>query len=238
MASPKPRTLTAARLAANRRNALKSTGPKTVAGNRRVSLNTLRAGLCSPELERELLARGEEPRDFRRMHRDLIALFLPRDRWEKGGVETMAFVWWKKARRVRGWVGAGEARSDDLDRQLDALIRLLVLTQRAGHRWWKARLSSVLGDGLETPQEVRLRIERRLFAFGARPGRRSYPKKPAAGKMEQTLSPEEAALSQIMAQVLSSLGGSGPSGPGTGDEDDVGQLMAEVMGAVAAEGRG
>jgi hypothetical protein len=104
MASSKPSNLSAARLAANRRNARKSTGPKTAAGKRRVALNRYPAeGLCSPELERDLRAHGENPRDFRRLHRDLIAIFRPGDRWEKGGVETLAFVWWKKARRIRGW---------------------------------------------------------------------------------------------------------------------------------------
>jgi len=86
MAAPEPKILSAAWLAANRRNALKSTGPKTAAGKRRVALNgrpvdtpSLRSGqaLCSPELERQLRARGEHPRDFRRLHRDLIALFRP-----------------------------------------------------------------------------------------------------------------------------------------------------------------
>jgi hypothetical protein len=38
------RTVTAARLAANRRSALKSTGPRTAAGKRRSSLNALRPG--------------------------------------------------------------------------------------------------------------------------------------------------------------------------------------------------
>jgi hypothetical protein len=38
------RTVTAARLAANRRSALKSTGPRTEAGKRRSSLNALRPG--------------------------------------------------------------------------------------------------------------------------------------------------------------------------------------------------
>jgi hypothetical protein len=38
------RTVTAARLAANRRSALKSTGPRTAAGKRRSSLNALRTG--------------------------------------------------------------------------------------------------------------------------------------------------------------------------------------------------
>ncbi|HMD96930.1 MAG TPA: hypothetical protein VKM93_06305, partial [Terriglobia bacterium] len=72
-------SLSPARLAANRRNAQKSTGPKTKAGKRRVALNPRRLGLASPEFERQLLARGEDPRDFRRMHRDLVALFHPRD---------------------------------------------------------------------------------------------------------------------------------------------------------------
>jgi hypothetical protein len=38
------RTVTAARLIANRRSALKSTGPRTEAGKRRSSLNALRTG--------------------------------------------------------------------------------------------------------------------------------------------------------------------------------------------------
>jgi len=228
MALPKPSNLSAARLAANRRNALKSTGPKTPAGKRRVSLNKGRdKELCSPEVERELRARGESPRDFRRMHRDLIAIFRPGDSWEKRGVETLAFVWWKKARRIRGWVGAGEARCDDLDTQLDQLIQLLLLTQSAQHQWWKARLSSVLGYGLRNPQEVRLRIERRLFAFGGRPGKRNYPRKPAR---KEAVSPYEDAIGQVMAQVMSGLGA---SLAGTGDEDASSQMMAEVMAAVA-----
>ncbi len=68
MAVPESSNLSAARLAADRRNALKSTGPKKPAGKRRVPLN--KGGdkeLCSPELERDLRARGEDPRDLRRM---------------------------------------------------------------------------------------------------------------------------------------------------------------------------
>jgi len=231
MMAPKSSNLSAARLAANRRNALKSTGPKTPAGKRRVSLNKGRdKELCSPELERELLARGESPRDFRRMHRDLIAIFRPGDSWEKGGVETLAFVWWKKARRIRGWVGAGEAQCDDLDAQLDRLIQLLLLTQSAQHQWWKARISSVLGYGLRNPQEVRLRIEGRLFAFGGRPGKRNYPRKPAR---KEAVSPYEDAIGQVMAEVMSGLG---PSLAATGDEDARSQMIAEVMARMAGGG--
>jgi len=231
MASSKPFNLSAARLAANRRNALKSTGPKTAAGKRRVALNGRPVDtLCSPNLERQLLARGEHPRDFRRLHRDLIALFRPGDRLEKDGVETLALVWWEKARRIRGWVGAGDPQCDDLDARLDALIRMLVLKQSEEHRWWNARLNAVLGYGLRSPEEVRLRIERRLFAFGGRPGKRSYPRKP--GRRE-SVSPTQDALSQTIAEVMSGLGA---SLTGTGNEDALSQIMTDLMASMAGDG--
>jgi hypothetical protein len=79
-----------ARLAANRRNAQKSTGPRTAAGKRRVALNVQRRDPFAPlrvssdpgELERQLLARGEDPRDLRRLLRDLIVIFHPEGRLE------------------------------------------------------------------------------------------------------------------------------------------------------------
>ena len=44
----KPRVMTAARRAANRRNALKSTGPRTARGKATSKLNGMRHGHCSP----------------------------------------------------------------------------------------------------------------------------------------------------------------------------------------------
>ena len=72
--------LSPARLAANRRNAQKSTGPKTKAGKRRVALNARRLGFAPPKIERQLRARGEDPRDFRRLHRDVADSSRPRTR--------------------------------------------------------------------------------------------------------------------------------------------------------------
>ena len=46
------RTVTAARLAANRRSALKSTGPRTEAGKRRSSLNAVGRGMGSKAMDR------------------------------------------------------------------------------------------------------------------------------------------------------------------------------------------
>jgi hypothetical protein len=44
----KPRVMTPARLEANRRNALKSTGPRTARGKAQSRLNAMRHGFCSP----------------------------------------------------------------------------------------------------------------------------------------------------------------------------------------------
>jgi hypothetical protein len=168
--------LSPARLAANRRNAQKSTGPKTNAGKRRVALNTRSRDLMPEELERQLLARGEDPREFRCLHRDLIAMFYPEDRDEAAAVLLMASAWWEKARRTRNWDGAGPLRVDDLDQQLELMLQFLVYIQRQRHEWWKHRLLAVLGPPLGGPADVRRKIEARLFLFGAKPGKRRYPR--------------------------------------------------------------
>jgi hypothetical protein len=52
----KPRVVTPARRAANRRNAQKSTGPRTARGKAQSRLNGLRHGFCSPAYRRFRLA--------------------------------------------------------------------------------------------------------------------------------------------------------------------------------------
>jgi len=162
-------------IAANRRNALKSTGPRTAAGKRRVALNARRHGLCPEELERQLRARGEDPQQFCRLHRDLIAIFHPNHHAAATAVEQMARTWWEKARRIRNWVAAGQPRTDELDARLEKLLVFLVYGERQRHGWWKHRLAAVLGRRLGSPADVRQKIEARLLLFGAKPGQRKYP---------------------------------------------------------------
>src|SRR5208282_5297712 len=99
--------LSPARLAANRRNAQKSTGPKNKAGKRRAALNARRLGLAPPEIERKLQARGEDPRDFRRLHRDVTALFQPHDVVGEAAVQLMAMT--RSLRSGQAPVGEGAA---------------------------------------------------------------------------------------------------------------------------------
>ncbi len=187
MSSHHPRTGASSplRIAANRRNALKSTGPRTAAGKRRVALNARRRGLCSEELERQLRARGEDPREFCRLHRDLIAIFHPKDHAAVEAVELMARTWWEKARRVRNWVAAGQPRADDLDARLERLLTFFAHVEAKRHRWWVHRLAAVLGRPLGSPPDVRRKIEARLLLFGAKPGKRNYPRQAPREQLHQ-----------------------------------------------------
>lgn len=205
------RQRSALRIAANRRNALKSTGPKTIAGKRRVAMNGVSHNLCPQELAQQLIARGEDPREFCRLQRDLIAIFQARDQAELAVVELLARVWWEKARRIRGWVPAGPAPSEDLDARLEELVRLLVQLLRTRHEWWQHRLLLVLGRPIGSPADVRRRIESRLFIFGGVPGRRKYQQE---SLREQRHREFEEMLGRVLAEEL----GRAPEKPQTASQ--------------------
>ena len=187
-----------ARLAANRRNAQKSTGPRTAAGKRRAALNSQRRGLAPPEIERQLQERGENPQDFRGLYRDLVALFPPHEASDETAVRVLAETWWEKARRLRDWAGEGKPLTRDLDAKIDPLLLFLVNRQMERHEKWHVRLTAVLGRGLAGPADARRKIERRLFAFGATKFTRRYPKRQ---KAETARDQFQAAMADILARV-------------------------------------
>jgi hypothetical protein len=79
---------------ANRRNAQKSTGPKTPEGKQAVSLNSLRHGLRAATV---VLPR-EDAAEFQRLCDDLEAEWQPQTRTEQIYVEQMAIAYWKLQR--------------------------------------------------------------------------------------------------------------------------------------------
>ncbi len=81
-------------IAANRRNALRSTGPKTIEGKAAVRFNTLQHGLRA----RSILIPGENGDDLRQLREELAAEWRPRNRTEHLLVEQMAVAQWKLAR--------------------------------------------------------------------------------------------------------------------------------------------
>src|SRR5437870_498208 len=79
---------------ANRRNALKSTGPSTPEGKAAVRLNALRHGLRA----HTVVLPGEKPEAFQQLCDDLEAESQPQTRTEQLYVEQMAVSQWKLRR--------------------------------------------------------------------------------------------------------------------------------------------
>src|SRR6266851_3789863 len=83
---------------ANRRNALKSTGPKTPEGKAAVSMNSLRHGLRA----RTVVLPGENREEFNQLCNDLEVEWHPQSRTEQFYVEQMAVSQWKLTRMEVG----------------------------------------------------------------------------------------------------------------------------------------
>lgn len=85
---------TPARLAANRRNAKKSTGPTSAEGKAVASRNALRHGLTA----RKLLCDGEHTADFAGFAASLRDAFAPADEVEEQLVERIVLMSWRLRR--------------------------------------------------------------------------------------------------------------------------------------------
>src|SRR6202011_2346085 len=83
---------------ANRRNALRSTGPKTPEGKAAVSMNALRHGLRA----RTVVLPGENREEFNQLCDDLEVEWHPQSRTEQFYVEQMAVSQWKLTRMEVG----------------------------------------------------------------------------------------------------------------------------------------
>lgn len=94
-------------LSARRRNALKSTGPRTAAGKRRVSRNALKYGLYSQSWSdaEKMFDLGEDPREFEAFVTELIAALEPADAVERMLAQDVATLAWKKRRLDRAQAG-------------------------------------------------------------------------------------------------------------------------------------
>ncbi len=139
-------------VAANRRNSLQSTGPRTREGKRRASLNSLKHGAyAQPDSEmREAMEKlGEDPREYERLHQELMAAWQPFNAVEGMLVGDLADLYWTKRRAQRTqtelqaratWVAEPEKellpvtqrwslmlnQDAALDRQIEAKIKLLL----------------------------------------------------------------------------------------------------------------
>jgi hypothetical protein len=90
-----------AKRAANRRNAQKSTGPKTPEGKKRSSQNAIKHGLLAAQILTFDGDPNETTRDFNRLLDGLIHDFQPTDTQEKLLVERIAVCYWRLRRAYR-----------------------------------------------------------------------------------------------------------------------------------------
>jgi hypothetical protein len=106
-----------ARLAANRRNALKSTGPKTPEGKVRSSMNARTHGLTTSHF----VAKGEDTAEFEKLAQAVLAEFTPRNEIERHQVERLIELLWR-LRRIRLLEIAALSESPPVDRPVFQLF--------------------------------------------------------------------------------------------------------------------
>jgi len=92
--------ITPAMLAANRSNALRSTGPRTAAGKQAMRFNALKhGGYAAPSNHCTVMRRlGEDPRVFERFKQEIAAALGPEGATSPLQVEYVAREYWRRER--------------------------------------------------------------------------------------------------------------------------------------------
>ena len=126
------RPVSARKIQANRRNALRWTGPTTARGKRNVSRNAIKHGILAREV---VITAGEGEENLKEFH-DLVEKYLedyePVGVIEESLVQTIATCWWRKARVLRAENGEIRKRRDAavMDQRLRDLAKVnLALSQ-------------------------------------------------------------------------------------------------------------
>jgi hypothetical protein len=159
----KAMTLTPAKLEANRRNALKSTGPRTAAGRAVCKLNALKHGLCAETVLVPGEQFGESRSEFKRLRREFHASLAPMGPLEAMLVDQIVQTSWRLRRGLAS--EAGEIalnQEEDLKRRKPPSPRVQWAQWSAGGDLVGEMENSVLGHGIliHWLEEVRERVER------------------------------------------------------------------------------
>jgi hypothetical protein len=102
------------RIQANRRNALRSTGPKTTQGKRTVARNAIKHGFLAREVVITMGGGEEDLEEFHALAERLWEYYEPANVVEESLVQTIATCWWRKARVIR-------AENGEIRRRLDTI---------------------------------------------------------------------------------------------------------------------
>ena len=122
------------KILANRRNALRSTGPKTERGKRTISRNAIKHGFLLREVVITAGDGEESVEEFHALVENLGNTYLPVGVIEEMLVQTIATTLWRKARVIR-------AENGEIRKQLDTLR-----VDRAVRNSNKAKLDLALSE--------------------------------------------------------------------------------------------
>ncbi len=131
------------RIEANRRNARRSTGPKTARGKRTVARNAIKHGFLAREVVITAGDGEESLKDFHRFLGRLWECYEPFGVIEEMLVERIAICWWRLARATRAENGEIRKRLDTIgvDRALrdSAKVNLALLSSVLDLRLYSAK---------------------------------------------------------------------------------------------------
>jgi len=129
--------LTPAHLAANRRNAQKSTGPRTARGKRWVALNSLKNGLWAPSFRRALAIGGEPVEKFDAVVECLALVLKPGTRLQKARLRRYAQMLWslhRQTQRFRSPLTTRKPRLQLTEAECDFQRRIMRDLEKAQNR--------------------------------------------------------------------------------------------------------
>jgi hypothetical protein len=129
-----PKTVTSKQLAANRRNAQRSTGPRTPKGKARSRWNALKHGVLAQAVIPEPLLPFESRQEFDHLLATLRGEFMPQSALEEMLVETVATCYWRLGRVLRAETAA-------ISRRLLSLEDDLRENRRLAHAWASREVS-------------------------------------------------------------------------------------------------
>jgi len=114
------RKMTPKLLAANRANALKSTGPRTEEGITNASQNIMKPLPFPSTIMANMRELGENPAEYEALCQALYRTLNPQDEFEQMLVEDMAQARWRRQRLIRAESGlaASQRRKLEIDREL------------------------------------------------------------------------------------------------------------------------
>jgi len=143
-------------IAANRRNAAKSTGPKTRKGKRLARMNALRHGLRAEQV----MIPGEDPAELERLVQEIERYYQPVGPIEESLVQRIAFCFWRLRRLTL--IETGMMHSEWHISEMEAATELLEIDEkRRQEEIMFPDLSTSYSEADPDPEMERIREEKR-----------------------------------------------------------------------------